>query len=128
MLDKTYHRRDALLPVISLLTSTSTLLCCALPALLVTLGFGASLAGLISVIPWLTVVSAYKGWLFTLSGSLLVIAFILQWQARRLPCPTDPVQAKACQRVRQLSWLTLAVAGIIYLIGFFFAFLAVDLL
>ena len=46
-----------LAPTLSLFASTSTLLCCALPALLVTIGAGAVMAGLATNVPgyiWLT--------------------------------------------------------------------------
>ena len=44
----------------SLFTSVSTLLCCALPSLLVALGMGAVVAGLASDLPWLITMSKYK--------------------------------------------------------------------
>ena len=48
--------KQLIAPFISLFTSLSTLIV-RLPALLVTLGMGASLAGLISVLPWITILS-----------------------------------------------------------------------
>ena len=53
-------------PSISLFTSFATLLCCALPALLVTLGMGASLAGLIGTFPSITFLSNYKIYFYNL--------------------------------------------------------------
>ena len=50
---KTTSRKDLLLPLTSLFTSFSTLICCALPALLVSIGAGATLAGIISNFPQL---------------------------------------------------------------------------
>jgi hypothetical protein len=41
-------RRTLIGPTLSLFASTSTLLCCALPALLITVGAGAVMAGLTS--------------------------------------------------------------------------------
>ena len=58
MLNNLY--KQTVFPILSLFTSIGTLLCCALPALLVTLGMGAALAGFISVAPWITVISKYK--------------------------------------------------------------------
>jgi uncharacterized protein involved in exopolysaccharide biosynthesis len=52
----------------------------------------------------------------------------LQWQARKLPCPIQPNKAKACQRMRRISWWILGSAWLLYGVGFFFAFLAVYLL
>ena len=120
--------RQTLLPSLSLFTSLSTLICCALPALLVTIGLGAALAGLISIAPWLTVISEYKMALFAVAGVTLCLSTWLQWQARKLPCPIQPNKAKACQRMRRISWWILGSAWLLYAVGFFFAFLAVYLL
>jgi hypothetical protein len=120
--------RDTLAPTLSLFASTSTLICCALPALLVTLGLGASLAGLVSAAPWLVALSAHKTLLFAASGAMLLIALAAHLKGRSRPCPADPAAARACARLRALSSWTLAVSGLVWGIGFFFAFLAADLL
>ena len=46
--------------VASLFASSSTLICCALPALLVALGAGAALSSLVSAVPQLVVLSEHK--------------------------------------------------------------------
>ncbi len=55
---------------LSLFTSLSTLLCCALPSLLVLFGLGASVASFLSFAPWLVSLSRHKSWVFTISGAL----------------------------------------------------------
>ena len=110
--------RQTLLPSLSLFTSLSTLICCALPALLVTIGLGAALAGLISIAPWLTVISEYKMVLFAIAGVTLCLSTWLQWQARKLPCPIQPNKAKACQRMRHISWWILGSAWFCMAWGF----------
>lgn len=117
--------RQTILPSLSLFTSLGTLLCCALPALLVTLGLGAAMAGFVGAVPWITTVSDYKGIVFIVAGVLLAIAAFMQWRARNAPCPADPAKAKACSRLRKVSWGILSFSILIYLIGFFFAFIAV---
>jgi hypothetical protein len=119
--------RDALAPTLSLFASASTLICCALPALLVTLGMGATLAGLVSAAPWLVALSAHKTLVFAVSGGLTAFAGVMLWRARNAPCPPDARQAAACQRLRRWSWAVWAAAAGVWLIGFFFAFLAADL-
>ncbi len=119
--------KQTVLPTLSLFTSFGTLLCCALPALLVTLGMGASLAGFVGAFPWITAISVYKKWVFLGAGIMLAISAFLQWRARYAPCPADPVKAKACTRLRKVSWAILIFAITVYAIGFFFAFLAADL-
>ena len=53
-------RRSALLSYFSLFTSLGTLLCCALPSLLVLFGLGASVASMLSFVPWLVTLSRHK--------------------------------------------------------------------
>ncbi len=119
--------RQTILPTLSLFTSVGTLLCCALPALLVTLGMGAALAGFIGAVPWITTVSDYKEFVFAGAGIMLSLSAFLQWRARYAPCPADPKKAKACSRLRKVSWGILIFSVLIYLIGFFFAFFAADI-
>ena len=47
------------------------------------------------------------------------------WVNRNAPCPVDEKQAKACMFLRKFSLYTIIVSIIIYIVGFFFAFLAV---
>lgn len=120
--------RLAVLPTLSLFTSLSTLVCCALPALLVTLGMGAALAGLVTAVPQLVWLSEHKALTFGTAGILLAGAGYMLWQARNAPCPADPAQARACMRMRRFSVWTYGVSLALYLIAAFFAFLAADLL
>ena len=119
--------KQSIVPTLSLFTSIGTLLCCALPALLVTLGMGAALAGLVSAAPWITAIAEYKLYVFIVAGTLIAASGLLQWKNRNAPCPIDPAQAKACMRLRRLSTFITAFAAVIYIIGFFFAFLAADI-
>lgn len=58
---------------LTLLTSGTTLVCCALPIALVTLGFGATVAALTSALPVLVTLSGYKTWLVGSAGGQKVI-------------------------------------------------------
>lgn len=106
----------------SLFTSSGTLICCALPALLVALGAGAALSTLISVVPGLVWVSDYKEAVFIVAGVMLAIGGWLQWQSRFAPCPIDSAQRSACLRTRQTSARIYAASVAIYAIGGLFAF------
>ena len=116
--------RQIILPSLSLFMSAGTLLCCAFPALLVTLGMGAALAGLVGSAPWIIAISDYKEIVFVAAGVLIVLAGVMQWRARNAPCPVDPAKAKACSRLRKINWIILGVAASVYAVGFFFAFAA----
>lgn len=119
--------RQTIIPTLSLFTSFGTLLCCALPALLVTLGMGAALAGLVANVPWITAITDYKAQVFIVAGALLALSGWMQWRGRYAPCPADPVKAKACMRLRKVSVVITGLSVLIYLVGFFFAFIAADL-
>ncbi len=119
--------RQTIWSALSLFTSLGTLVCCALPALFVTLGAGAALAGLVSSAPWLVAFSKYKVWTFGVSGALLLLAGFMRWQARHAPCPTDSNAAKACSRFRTMSGWLYGLSVAVWCLGFFFAFLAVHI-
>ena len=57
----------------SLLASGSTLICCALPALLVTLGAGATLSSLVAAFPALVWLSEHKGLVFGTAALLTLL-------------------------------------------------------
>ncbi len=99
----------------ALLASSATLVCCVLPAVLVSLGAGAALVGLVTAFPQLVWLSERKLAVFAIAGILLVAAGAFLWYARRLPCPADPVAARHCTRLRKVShWLYgIAVLGFI---------------
>jgi hypothetical protein len=107
--------------LLSIFTSSSTLVCCALPALMVTLGAGATLAGLVSAVPQLVWLSAHKALVFGLAGFALAAAGILQYRARFAPCPADPRLAAVCVRTRRLSLGAYLLSLAIYVVGVLFA-------
>jgi len=109
--------------LLSIFTSSSTLICCALPALLVTLGAGATLAGLVSAVPQLIWLSLHKELVFGLAGLMLAAAGALQYRARFAPCPADPRLAAACARTRRISLGVYGLSLAIYAVGVVFAFL-----
>ncbi len=109
---------------LTLFTSFSTLICCALPALVVTLGFGAALAGFLGDNPQLIFISENKSVIFTLGAILLSLGAYLQYRVRFEPCPLDPELARACTSSRVFSFRVYVVSVIIYLVGFVFAYVA----
>jgi hypothetical protein len=122
-------RPPSMLPAfLTLFTSTGTLICCALPALLVSIGAGAVMAGLIEAVPQITWIGKHKTAVFAVAGILLVVSGAWQWHARSLPCPVDKAQAAACARARQVSWIVWGLSVALYTTGFFFAFLAASIL
>jgi hypothetical protein len=118
--------RASMMSYFSLFTSLGTLFCCALPSLLVLLGLGASLASVLSFMPWLVTISRHKAWVFTISAGPIMLSFAQMYViAPRLRtqaevCPPDD---RACDRAAGIGKVVLWVAAVIYLIGFFTAYL-----
>ena len=115
---------EGIVPTLTLFTSMSTLLCCALPALLVSIGAGAVMIGLVSAVPQLIWLSEHKMQLFIFAGIMLSLSGILRYRNRNAPCPADPTKAKACARLRRISSVIFYVSVLCYASGFFFAFIA----
>jgi hypothetical protein len=107
----------------SLFASSSTLVCCALPALLVGLGAGAALSSVVSVFPQIVWLSENKVPLFAVATLLMAGSGILQWRNRSAPCPIDPALRDACLRTRRLSWRLYLVSLAILVVGGWFAFI-----
>ncbi len=116
------HRRNAGVAFGSLLASSATLVCCVLPAVLVSIGAGATLVGLVAAFPQLVWLSANKALVFGGAGALLLLSGAALWRGRRLPCPADPAAARSCTRVRRISSLLYASSLVLFSVGAVFAF------
>ena len=121
--DEDLIKSNKLVNYLSLFTSSGTIICCALPALLVSMGAGAALSSLITVFPQLVILSIYKIPIFIGAFIMLIIAGMLQYQSRGLPCPTDKKQANACMQTRKVSIIIYFLSVGIFIIGLLFAFI-----
>lgn len=125
MKDKfTINFSEKFISTLSLFTSISTLFCCALPTLLVTLGLGATMVSLTSTFPALIWLGEHKVQLFIFSFIMLFVSSILFYSQRNVPCPIDPKRRDACIRGRKWSRIVLILSWSFLSTGFFFAFLA----
>jgi hypothetical protein len=109
---------------LSLFGSLGTLVCCALPALLVSLGLGAVMAGLASNVPGLIWISEHKTGVFAFASLMLVLNGAFLWVNRNAPCPIDPELRDACLRGRKFSRNFYFFSLALFATGFFFAYLA----
>lgn len=116
--------RHSIIPALALFGSFGTLLCCALPALFVSLGAGAALIGMVSAFPQLIWLSEHKIPLFLFAGTMLTLSGVMRYMSRNAPCPADPAKATACLRLRRISLGIFCFSLTIYLIGLYFAFIA----
>ena len=115
----------SVVPFFSLFASLGTLVCCALPSLLVLIGLGTSVASLLSAMPWLVTLSQHKAVTFTVSGALLAAA----WAHRTLLAPRLAIPeacsaeaASACDRAASVGGRLLWVSTTFYVAGVFVAY------
>jgi mercuric ion transport protein len=119
-------KRAALLNYFSLFTSFSTLICCALPSVLVLLGMGSAVASLLSAAPWLVSLSRHKIWIFCIAGGMIACSFLVTYAiAPRLregeACAAN--DSATCGEVSSLSRALLWGSAVIWSCGFFVAYL-----
>ncbi len=111
---------------LTLFASGGTLICCALPIILVTLGLGATVAAFTSSFPLLVTVAQHKAWVFAGSGTMLLVSGWLMYRPGRA-CPVDPELGRLCDQTqvwnRRIYWSSVTLWGI----GFFAAYLALPL-
>lgn len=120
------YRHESGVSWLTLFTSTGTLVCCALPITLVTLGMGAAVVSLTSTFPFLIVLSEHKIWVFVFSAVMLALSAWTLYRPGRA-CPSDPETGRLCNRAqvwnRRIYWVSVTI----WCIGFFAAYLALPL-
>jgi hypothetical protein len=79
--------------------------------------------GLVTAVPQLVWLSQHKVGVFSTAAVMLAVSGLLIFNARRLPCPVDPVAARACTRLRRISAVLYGVSTTSLLFGAAFAFL-----
>lgn len=125
-MDKVKWQEKSYLRWFVLLVTSGTLLCCALPILLVSLGFGAVVASMNYNVPGLMFLSEHELW--TLSMSVLLLLFLawVIWRPNQV-CPADPELADYCLKAKRwnqrIFWLSVAI----WMTGFFFSVLLLPL-
>ncbi|WP_044409105.1 hypothetical protein [Thiomicrospira microaerophila] len=105
-----------------LFASVPTLLCCALPVVLVSLGMGSAVVSLYSDhLPFLQWFGMNEHITFGVTAVILAFAAWLLYRPGRT-CPADPALAQACQSANKWNLRFYWGAVAIWCIGAFFAF------
>ena len=107
----------------SLFASSSTLICCALPAIFVALGAGASFASLITIFPFLIILSQYKIYITLFAMLMIVIAGYVNYKTYHMPCPADPDLGKACMQTRKKSRYIYYLSVVLFFIATIFTYI-----
>lgn len=107
--------------ILLLFVSVPTLICCALPIILISLGFGATIASLYSEqLPFLQWFGLNSALVFTLSGAILAVSALFLFRPQI--CPADSTLASACKKARKWNVYFWFSASLIWAIGAFTAF------
>jgi hypothetical protein len=114
--------RSRSLEFLSLFSSVGTVVCCALPSVLVLLGLGATVASVLSAAPWLVMLSRHKAWVFAGSGTLIVLnlTYVYGVVPHRLgsdaTCRSPAGESTTCERAastnRGVLWISVALYGV----------------
>lgn len=110
---------------LALFASTTTLVCCALPALFVLAGFGAAAASVLSAAPWLVTLSRHKAWVFLAAAALLLFnGYYVYRLAPRLATqgPACSPEEAACAAANRFGRTVLWASVLVFAIGFFVAY------
>lgn len=114
---------DKAINFLSLFASSSTLICCALPAVFIILGAGASFANLITIFPFLITLSKYKLTISLFAFFSILIGGYINYRTYYLSCPIDPVLGRACMRTRKRSRLIYYISVAIFLFASVFTYI-----
>ena len=115
--------KENLPSLVALLASSSTLICCALPALLVLLGAGASLANFITIFPIFIVLSKHKVLISIIATVTLSLAGYLNYKTCHMPCPADPTIGKQCMQNRKRSVYIYIISVFIFIFATIFTYI-----
>lgn len=119
--------RETGLAVLALFTAAGTLVCCAIPIVLVSIaGLGAVVASVTGNFPILITLSQHKVWVFSVSGAMLAAAGWSVW-FRAPACPVDPALARWCAEIQSWNRRIVVVSAVLWSAGFTAAFLALPL-
>ena len=108
--------------IAALLASSTTLVCCVLPAAMVSLGAGAAVVGLFTSFPQLIWLSEHKAMVFGIATCLLALGGLFLLWSRRLPCPVDSDLGRKCMHLRKIGARLYAVSVGILVLSSLFAF------
>ena len=108
---------------LSLFASSSTLICCALPAMFIALGAGATFASLITSFPFLIVLSQYKTSITIFAFIMIIAAGYANYKTYHMPCPADPELGRMCLQTRRRSRIIYYISATIFIFATIFTYI-----
>lgn len=96
------HLRTIVIESVALLGSLGTLLCCAVPAALVSVGAEAAMVSLVTNVPQLVWLSEHKAPLFIVTAIMLVVSSVATYSNRN--APVQPIRRRQSPVYRLRRW------------------------
>ena len=120
--------KDKALSVLTLFTSSGTLLCCVLPAVVATIAGGAAVSSMLSAFPFLIPLSMNKGWIFGVSAILIAInGYIVFKPNQEVTCDVEAGE-DGCEVTGRFNKQMFYISASVLVMGAFFAYALVPIL
>ena len=118
--------KEKAISVLTLFTSSGTLLCCVLPAVVATIAGGAAVSSMLSVFPFLIPLSMNKGWIFIIAAILIALNGYLVFKPnQKVACDVDE---DGCDVTGRFNKRMFYISGSVLAVGAFFAYALVPIL
>ena len=118
--------KEKAISVLTLFTSSGTILCCVLPAVVATIAGGAAVSSMLSVFPFLIPLSMNKGWIFIIAAILIALNGYLVFKPnQKVACDVDE---DGCDVTGRFNKRMFYISGSVLAVGAFFAYALVPIL
>ena len=120
--------KDKALSLFTLFTSSGTLLCCVLPAVVATIAGGAAVSSMLSVFPFLIPLSMYKEWIFGVATILISMnGYMVFKPNQEVACDVDAGD-DGCDITGRFNKRMFYISSTVLALGAFFAYALVPIL
>jgi hypothetical protein len=120
--------KDKALSVLTLFTSSGTLLCCVLPAVVATIAGGAAVSSMLSAFPFLIPLSMNKAWIFGVSAILIAInGYMVFKPNQEVACDVEAGE-DGCEVTGRFNKQMFYISASVLVMGAFFAYALVPIL
>jgi hypothetical protein len=118
--------KEKAISVLTLFTSSGTILCCVLPAVVATIAGGAAVSSMLSVFPFLIPLSMNKGWIFIIAAILIALNGYLVFKPnQKVACDVDE---DGCDVTGRFNKRMFFISTSVLAVGAFFAYALVPIL
>ena len=120
--------KDRAFSVFTLFTSSGTLLCCVLPAVVATVAGGAAVSSMLSAFPFLIPLSMNKEWIFGIAAILIAINGYMVFKPNQEVACNVEAGEDGCDITGRFNKRMFYISASVLAIGAFFAYALVPIL